>query len=232
MQGFENLLLLSGPSGGGKSTFVHLLKEGALPDDVEARLPPLVREWPVVDVTNHMRRQIETEGEMAAADAFGAPADLILHYDITTVYRYGLAGYESDPALRLLRLARNMQVVFVCPDSGRLYAQFVDRDAARKARKSRFARGWNAIVLGPVRKLHMRLTGQVLYHERELYRDPHWIGRCYSAWEAYVAALKSVGAAQDLMRVAPCENGGDTRTFHIVPEPERPLADSGDGTRG
>src|SRR5690606_5573561 len=109
----------------------------------------------------------------------GHPANVILHYDITTVYRYGLAGYENDPALRLLRLARRMQIVFVCPDAQRLHAQFVDRDARRQAGKSGAARAWNRHVLDPIRRLRLRLSGQALNRERALYSDPLWITRCY-----------------------------------------------------
>jgi hypothetical protein len=229
MHGFANLLLLSGPSGGGKSTFVHLLKTGRLPEPMERSLPPRVAQWPVFDVTNHMRRKIESEGEAAAIAELGHPSDLILHYDITTVYRYGMSGYESDPALRLLRLARNIQVVFVCPDAGRLYAQFVDRDAARQARKSSAARAWNAHVLAPLRKARLRLSGQTLNGERALYSDPHWIAKCYRAWETYIVALAKVGAAQQILRVAPCEAQASEQAFCLVPEPGWPVALADDG---
>lgn len=227
MHGFANVLLLSGPSGGGKSTFARFLKEGRLPDDLASRLPPLASKWPVVDVTNRMRRRIESEGEAAAAAEFGNPPDLVLHYDITTVYRYGLAGYETDPALRLLRLASDIRIVFVCPDAVRLYQQFVDRDTARKARKSAPARAWNKLALAPLRKLRMRLYGQVANSERALYSDPLWLVRCYDAWEAYMAALVAAGVAQDILRVAPCR--AEESAWGFCALPERPVAAARDG---
>lgn len=229
MQDITNLLLLSGPSGGGKSTFARLLKEGGLPAEIAHQLPAQARRWPLVDVTNHMRRQIEDEGDAAAIAALGNPTELILHYDITTVHRYGLGGYESDPALRLLRSARNIAVVFVCPDAERLYTQFVDRDAIRQARKSAAARTWNKTVLAPLRKLRLRLAGQTLNGERSLYSDPDWIRRCYRAWDSYIVALAHGGAAQHIVRIAPCASGAGETAFRVMSEPVWQAAPADDG---
>ena len=86
---------------------------------------------------------LDLDGEKSAkvAAEIGNPASFVLHYDITTVYRYGLSGYENDPALRLLRLARNIQVVFVCPDAERLFTQFTGRDARPRGGSERRSAG-------------------------------------------------------------------------------------------
>lgn len=235
MQNFAHIVLLSGPSGGGKSTFARFLRDGQLPEDMQRRIAPRGGEWPVIDVTNTMRRQIEAQGPARTATEMGAPSQFILHYDITTVYRYGLPGYASDPALRLLDLARSLQIVFVCPDARRLLTQFADRDAVRRARKPGVARAWNSVVLGSVRGLRARLAGQVLTPERALYSDPKWMEHCYDAWEEYISGLMATGGAQDLLRVEPCRDVDEEPTFRMVAQPKSLDRDSldravGDGT--
>jgi hypothetical protein len=227
MQSFANILLLSGPSGGGKSTFAALMRQGGLPEDIQRHLSPGIGDWPVIDVTNGMRREIEARGEAAVAEETGAPARFILHYDITTVYRSGLGGYARDPALRLLRLARAVQVVFVCPDAQRLFTQFTVRDAARQARKPGLARAWNRAVLGPVRRFGRTLKGEAYNAERSLYSDPGWLEQCYSAWEAYIMGLVAGGTARDVLRIEPRQDQAREPAFRIVPQPRWPVFSTG-----
>lgn len=219
MQGFTHVMLLSGPSGSGKTTFTHLMRAGTLPEEIKCRLVAN-GEWPVIDVTNRMRREIASHGEAVVADQIAAPAHLVLHYDITTVYRYGLAGYANDPALRLLGLARNIQIVFVCPDAERLFTQYTSRDAARQARKHAVSRMWNSMVLTPMRVVHTHVTGKARCRERDLYRDHNWVQDCYDMWETYIGGLMGGGVAQDLIHISPTSNDRAIEpAFRIVPGP-------------
>lgn len=212
----RRILLLSGPSGGGKSTFVQHLKDGWIPDDILGALPEGAASWPVIDITNGMRREIEAKGPAAVLARLTDAPSLILHYDITSVYRFGWPGYASDPALRLLDEGRRLDIVFVKPSAGRLREQFVSRDAARQARKSRLARMWNAGVLRPLRGLRARLVGGELNSERDLYADPLWLERCYAAWSAFAADLLTRGNAQSVVSIEPRANAAGQPRFAIT----------------
>lgn len=216
MQEFSHVLLLCGPSGGGKTTFAEQMRQGLLPSDIESLLPAAKCQWPVIDVTNQMRRDIQANGEEAVASRFSVPSQFVLHYDITTVYRYGLAGYASDPALRMLRLARKVQVVFVCPDVQRLSLQYMGRFAERQARKSRSARAWNGMV-APLRGLVGRVSGQPRRREKDFYSDPDWVRRCYEAWESYLGGLLEKTFVEGFIRVAPVDDlASSLPKFRIV----------------
>lgn len=212
----RRILLLSGPSGGGKSTFVQHLTAGRLPDTILAALPSGALDWPVVDVTNTMRREIASRGAADTLSRFPESRAVILHYDITSVYRYGWVGYAADPALRLLGEVPVLDIVFVKPSASRLRAQFLARDAARQAKKSGPARLWNRSVLAPLRRLKVRMTGGELHSERDLYADPLWLERCYDAWDAFTANLLNNRKAQSLTVIEPQQTADGAPSFAFV----------------
>ena len=218
MTSFDKLILVCGPSGGGKTTLLQLYRSGGLPDEIMGFFFPSADRWPVIDATNKMRRDIESEGPEAVAQRMNSPFGLFLHYDITSVLRSGLDGYGSDPALRLLNLARELQVIFVRPSQDTLLNQFTSRDATRRSRKSSVARLWNGVLLNRLRRVRARLTQRTWSSETQIYSDPAWIARCYSDWELYLEQLaQRTHSLCGVLRVEPSVEISGQPTFRVVP---------------
>ena len=51
----RNILLISGPSGGGKTTFLRQLREGTLAPEILARLPAGSGNWPVLEANDVLK---------------------------------------------------------------------------------------------------------------------------------------------------------------------------------
>jgi hypothetical protein len=162
-----------------------------------------------------MRRQIASQGVAAVAPTFGTNPGVILHYDITTVYRYGLGDYNSDPALRLLALARNLRVLFLRPQRSVLLSQYLKRDAERRAKKNAASRAWNSFFLESTRKLRGAISG-ARKQESSLYGDIEWLDGCYSAWDAHIHELIDQGAARCVLHVEPALDAEGEPTFRVV----------------
>jgi len=132
----QNLLLVVGPSGGGKSFFVDMLKARALDPAITALLPDDCLGWPVVEANNVMKNR-QTGSELMPRDG-GA----ILHYDITFIHRFGLADYTCDPFCATLFNAEQIEIVYLKPDRDRLIQQFIMRKDAHRKTKSRLNLFW------------------------------------------------------------------------------------------
>jgi hypothetical protein len=89
-----NLLVVSGPSGAGKTTFIGDLKAGALPEAILAWMPHRAIEWRVVRGGRHERmRQIARRRRRA---------NLILHVDTTALAVYPDIAAGAAKALRMV----------------------------------------------------------------------------------------------------------------------------------
>lgn len=54
-------LLISGPSGGGKSTLIHQLAAGTLAPEISSRLPAHAGEWPIIEANDVIKGDLSTE---------------------------------------------------------------------------------------------------------------------------------------------------------------------------
>lgn len=210
------LFLLSGPSGGGKSTFVDLLRNGALPGDVRDRLAAEVAQWPVFDITNAMRRKIETAGPAAVWSDLGATECAILHYDIISVVRSGLDGYGADPAFRLIGANDDLQIAFVRPEPEQLLRQFATRDHARLMAKPRPAQIWNGRVLPAWRRV-VEAVGGVGRPEHRLYANGATVTALYDQWLAFAGGLARGHGGHPVLALAPCSDARGRPSFELVP---------------
>lgn len=215
------LFLISGPSGGGKSTFIHLMRTSALPPALGERLgwgdrDWDVRDWPVFDITNDMRRKLETIGPAAVWAELGARDCAILHYDIISVVRSGLKGYTSDPAFRLIGPGDELQIAFVQPAPEQLFQQFTLRDQARLKAKPRGAQIWNGRVL-PAWRMVVESLGGPGRPEQRLYSNGQLVDALYGRWLAFAGELARTHGGRPLIAVAPCADAHGRPSFELVP---------------
>lgn len=135
----RHLLLVSGPSGGGKSTFIEQLRNGKLAPAIRSLLPAPSDGWPVVEANNVLKEDLSPVDFAQLVQA----GNCLVHYDIVFIRKHGLRRYEDDPAMRLLAEAASLDVVFVRPDVAQLQTQFqerLQRQAATKSKGSKLLR--------------------------------------------------------------------------------------------
>ncbi len=159
------VLLVAGPSGGGKSVFISQVKANALDPAIAALLPPGCADWPVVEANDVMK-----DGRTAVP----APASdgLILHYDITFIHRFALTDYTHDPFCAALLSAPPADVVYVKPDAQRLIDQFVERRDRHRGAKSASHVLWADWVRLPLKRARLRRRGLPTREAHELYAEP------------------------------------------------------------
>lgn len=218
----RHFLLVSGPSGGGKSTFIEQLAAGALPDDIAMQLPPGCAAWPVVEANNLLKDHWPLDAALAAA---GDQA--ILHYDIAYIHRFALPGYANDPAAQLFQLGDRLDVVLVTPDADNLKQQFFARQQAQQRRKSLARRLWGDWVRRPLRRGLLRLRGRPARDTADLYLSADWLRSCYAGWREFVLGLIADRPGARFIEVAPTGSRPDRPGFRLVssqPIPEPTVA--------
>lgn len=207
------VLLVAGASGGGKSTFIELLRQRRLGGEILGALPDGCWTWPVIEANNMLKKRVPLDDVLASV----GPADgAILHYDIAFIHRFALPAYESDPASELFRSASRLDTVLVKTDLDVLTRQHQARHAAQISSKSRAEVLWGDWVRRPLRQLSFKLQGQPAVETQTLYLTPDFLTTCYAAWEAYVRHLMLAKPASHMLTVAPAPGRDGTPAFRIV----------------
>ncbi len=219
-----HLLVVTGASGAGKSTFVEQMLSGTLREDVAAQLPVEAKNW--------------TRVKAGDCKAFFAAAPhnqeqipgLMLDYDMSRkVARRD--GYENDPAMQLLLAAGKITVVNLRPSVDRMVRQLVRRDSGvltanmdniemekLRWRVARLARA----VLSPLAKtIPHKLVGQLkrsstlsqawggLQVQRSLlrklrrYQHEGWLDEIYRHWQAHLDTLAAKGKTIEQIYLEP-----------------------------
>ena len=159
------LLVVAGPSGTGKTTFMRMLQAGELDPAVEAALPGGAREWPQF---GHNRRDVPTTS-----------GPFVLHYSTTYAPRRR-SGFEADSVLAPIRDADRVVVVTIHAGANRILEQLQGRQVERpkdvsfRAQLRRFRRFCRELI-GKNRDLIPR------------YREPGWVEKTYADWDSYLA---------------------------------------------
>ena len=207
-------LLVSGASGGGKSTFIRALTQGWLDPYIVAQLPSGCANWPVIDVND-----IHKEGLAISKvlESIGPEKCAVLHYDISYIFRWGLPSYADDAADALFKLASRIDCVFVKTDGARLRRQHLARERERMRRKSRAEIAWRKCVRKPMRVFAQSLRGIRRRRAQHLYAQPEFLVQCYSLWESYARALGVSCPDYSLLTVEPEKTLDGPPMFRLVP---------------
>lgn len=180
-----HLLVVSGPSASGKSSFLKQLGTGGLPPDIVAALPPGASDWP----QTNGRRIVGGGGSRGRPRLAREPDGLVLHYDFLRPFETSIAGYADDQALAALAAADAITIVTLHAAPERL----AEALAARPPKVRR---------LDPLRKtaasLGIRAPGKpapvydkATEHARHarliaLYRQPGWLAEWHERWRRFV----------------------------------------------
>jgi hypothetical protein len=210
----RHLLLISGPSGGGKSTFIRQLAANSLAPDILSLLPDACGSWPVIEANNVLKGNLSPEtlrNNLQQADAW------LVHYDIVFIHCHGLALYQDDPAMTLLTNADSLTVVFIRPDCEVLRQQFLDRQIRHQQTKSTASLWWGRWVRRPLRRALAPLTGKPILTSAELYADNKWLAACYLQWETFCQHLMESHPQTRLLTVEPAS--GPSEHFRLLAHP-------------
>jgi hypothetical protein len=195
----QQVLLVAGPSGGGKSEFLRQLRAGTLPEHLVELLPRGCPEWPVAEANNMLK---EGWDERRLLESCGAKDRVIFHYDITFVHRRAL-GYAQDPFCKGLASARELPIIYIKPDLDQLLRQYDGRLEAHRATKSRPHLIWADWVRMPMKRAALRREGLPAADVADLYRSPGFLQTCYAEWEAYISELRQLGTTIHLHVLRP-----------------------------
>ena len=202
----RNILLISGPSGGGKTTFLRQLREGTLAPEILARLPAGSGNWPVLEANDVLKGKPVMETIPAATDG------VALHYDIVLMHRYRIERYEDDPSLGFLDAAESLDVVFVRPDTALVKRNFMARQNAHRKKKSTVSLLWSRFVRLPMRCLLSPITGKPTQSTEDVYQDDNWLAGCYRRWETFIGSALE---RQPNARLIIVEPSGEGESFRL-----------------
>jgi dephospho-CoA kinase len=232
---FENLLLVTGVSGSGKTTFIDTLHGGKLAPDILALLHPETQKWREMFGRNRRlsRREIVDD------------TGVVLHHEITRPFRTRtVQGGEDEPRSHYaidetpwlgpaLRNARNIYVVIVRPSASVLIQQLGRRNAvvhcprrirSRAERHASIVRSieesipdWvkNNRLISPkwaLRELQREINTRLC----EFYGRPHFLDSLYSNWEATIREFCGDRInASSILQVEPVSSFGE-KAFRIA----------------
>lgn len=167
------LVIVSGPTSSGKSTFLKRIAEGRLPAALAAELPASSRSWPMTGAGQLLQTQHTATPSLPAHDLEGA----VLHYDFLRPFATGCQDYPRDQALDLISCAEKVVVVVLRPSRERLSRQLHDNEIAVKPEQ------------GLLRRLARKtgLKGKKRHRElAALYAQEGFVDGWYARWEAYL----------------------------------------------
>lgn len=126
----RHLLVVSGPTSAGKSTFLRQIREGSLPSDVRALLPRDCEKWP----------QIAEEG-----DSIDEPLTegVVLRYDILRPLAAATHTFRRDQALDLLQCSEKVTVIALRPEPVQLMKQYRASEEQAGARRRGRLQQWH-----------------------------------------------------------------------------------------
>lgn len=168
------LVIVSGPTSSGKSTFLRRFASGQLPPAVAAALPATCRSWPQTGAGQLLQGQAASRPSLPAHDLEGA----VLHYDILRPFSTGCQEYPRDQALDLIACAERVVVVVLKPGPARLARQLHDNEIAEKPGRGLLARLAGRLGLKQRKSRHRALA--------VLYGQPGWVEGWYARWDQFI----------------------------------------------
>ncbi len=212
------LLVIAGPAGAGKSTFMRELAEGRLDPPIAKMLPSGAETWPRLAAND-----LDSRGWGLGLQRLKV-ASLVVHYNTMRPFSRGFGDYASDPALKLLGGAgASVTVATLIPEPELLLKQYRARLVQRnedewwvkasplkviRRRVRIFLRGRLKRTQQPLKLDQLRLI--------RLYETPDELGRWYELWRSHLERMRQQRPDTKLLFVAPRSTSGDRATFELL----------------
>lgn len=182
-----HLLVVSGPSGSGKSEFLLRMEARELPADVVAVIPDDAEGWPQTSGAYIRRDQLE---KLPNRNRPPQLAGLVLHYDFMRAFESRIADFDHDPSLRMVSAAAEVTVLILRPSPELLTRQIATKAARPPVRQlERKLRRFVRRIVHPRRAFIYKGTGPKSRHQRlaHMYAEPDFVEEWYRRWEDFVA---------------------------------------------
>lgn len=208
---FDNVLVVSGLSGVGKSTFINRFLSGSLADDVALQLPKASPGWYLINEGICVKKRLSLDGALSTIPP--TCSNLMIHYDATIVFRCGLRGYEDDPLLGICEYASTVIILVLNAPPAQILAQYYSR---QRKQKFRIKKMWNNFVRKPIGKLSRRALGiNFCESAADLYINEDAVRYYYSRWLDYVTELEKRHEGVRVIHIQPYSNGSEL-VFRLV----------------
>ncbi len=199
----RHILLVAGPAGSGKSTFMQQLRSHGLPKEIVDLLPPGCEDWP------HISGKLLLAGRQREC-----ASRVIMHYDIMRPFSLGLRDYSSDKALSIICSCNSwLTVISLSVPADILIAQYMAR-AISTGHRVRVAlhrfTGSRRALLGRKRS---RLVA--------LYEQPNALDHWMSRWDAFLEMIYTRNAQSKkfpmcLISASPCAPADGQPNFRLL----------------
>jgi 2-polyprenyl-3-methyl-5-hydroxy-6-metoxy-1,4-benzoquinol methylase len=197
-----HLVIVSGPTSSGKSTFIRLLKQSALPKPIAEKLPVGIREWPQIGSSRLFKNpHITVDGKVLDSPQIEG---LVLHYDILRPYARGTQDFNRDQTLDLIQCAKKVTVIVLETELSILEKQLFEGEILNANWRKKTVNQAKSLLgrLGqrPVGAFTIRLMEKISRrrikiriksrHEKllEHYSKPGWVSGWIARWKKYLRA--------------------------------------------
>jgi hypothetical protein len=201
----NHLLLVCGPGGSGKSTFIEQLRSGRLPPELRELLPAGAESWP----------RMGSDRSERGLRMLRKAEHLILHYDIAARPRRQ-ESHVDDPVLAGVPAAKRLTVVDIRPGRERLLNQLSFRAAEAEARRGILSRLWRGAGLHDARHFRKLRRRRGLPTKASLYGEERWLETLYERWDGFLEATLAERGEGSIVRVQPAPDGAGNPSFGVV----------------
>jgi len=212
-QNSNDIILISGPTGGGKSTFLKSMASGNLDDEILHALPEGAADWPIIEANDILKGDISLRNSVERIEADGR---VRLHYDIMFIWSRGLNSYEEDPSLKILEHADRLWIVFLKPDQSTVKRQYHDRRVEQMKRQSAASRWWGRWARGPIRRLKHKVNLDPRKDLGDIYMDEKLLSHSYDQWHKYIQTMRNRLPNLQIMTVTPLASVDGNPKFSIL----------------
>lgn len=200
----KNLIILSGCSGAGKSTFWQFLQRTPKAvQRVQKSIPFFeLNAAHFIDATKTLRKNLSKNSSIK----LDKKADfVVLHYDITHVYRIGTRDFSRDTALQYARLFDRVCFIHVNAPPQQLQRQFQER-ALERINNGLKGNTIASKLRHRLRKFVALLQRRRFMMEEEIYSNPTLIDEINQHWLRFVKTDMSLHHKTSILMVQPRPN--------------------------